>query len=289
MSKSYAVCIPTYKRNYPLSLELAKQKDVDIHYFVRQDDYDAGYYNHFYSLSNRIQLHTLPLHVQELGETRQAILQYCIDNDIDYCIMLDDGVYKLGKSNKRMKKFIESIIDKFENGYGATVAGSFVKRGYELPNGQRHKIKRHIKCDYFGNVPTQAIIIHVKRCVKVGLEYKSIKTVGFEDCAFFIDTIKKNCLVMSDDSWTFEAIVPNAKKSGGSHEFTTNLEEKYDAQAKLCKKYIGNMYGVQIQKRYRKYCNSMLTMIEIDCDYIRDIFFDYRNDKVLENHFKLWT
>lgn len=288
MNKSYAVCIPTYKRMFPASLRLAQQSNVDIHYFVRQSDFDNGFYNHFYDISEKIHLHPIT-GVHELGETRQSILDYCIDNDIDYCIMLDDGVYKFGKSNKSMNKFIKRIIDKFEDSYGATVAGSFVKRGYTLPNGERGKIKRKIDCDYFGNIPTQAIILNVKRCQQHELSYKSIDEVGFEDCAFFIDAIKKGCFIVSDNSWTFEAIVPNAKKNGGSHEFTTNLEEKYDIQMKRCKEYIGDMYGVQVQKRYRKYADSMLTMIEVDCDYFREVLTNSKNEKLVENQFKLWT
>lgn len=289
MNKSYAVCIPTYKRAYPLSLNLIND-DVDIHYFVRKDDLELGFYDHWlYGDEDRLQLHALPEHVHELGETRQAILDYCKTNDIDYCIMLDDGVYKFGKNNRKMASYIESIIEKFEDCYGSTVAGSFVKRGYMSTNGKRGKIKRKISCDYFGNVPTQAIIINVKRFFEFGLSYKSIEEVGFEDCAFFIDAVKKGCFIASDNSWTFEAIVPNAKKEGGSHEFTVSLEEKYDRQMKLCKDYIGDMYGVQVQKKYRNYADSMMTMIEIDCDYIREVFLNHRNEKLIENQFKLWT
>ena len=282
---NYAICIPTYKRKKPLSLELLNT-EATLHYFVRPEEDDAHFYDEMKKIKN-VEIHRLKYGLYELGETRENILEWCRENNIRYCVMLDDGVYQFN-----MIHCIDEIVEKMNSMPYNVIGASFYKTQCETLDGERHCIStKNTICrrsDIFGSVPTQAVLIDVKKAKELNLHYKSLDEVGFEDCAFFIDAIKKKAVFVCNPTWTFAAIVPNAKKAGGSHEQTISLERKYDIQMKRCKEYIGEMYGVQLQKRWRNYAQSLLTMIEIDCDYFRDVFLNYeKNEKIIDSQFRI--
>ena len=292
--KEYAICIPTYKRKNPLCLKLLEQdKSIELNLFVRQELLDEKYYDDLAKIE-RVNIIDLGKGLHELGETRSKIMKWCRSHSIRYCVMLDDGVYKL--YNKRIKgerqihDCIMSMINRLKSENAYFVGASFGKAEAMYCDNTTIDISSNIKQRYvLANVPTQAVLLDTNRCLLHHLRYKSLDEVGFEDCAFFIDALKKKCLYASDPSWQFAAIIPNAVKEGGSHENNTDLERKYDIQMKRCKEYIGNIYGVTMEKRYRRYAQSMLTMIEIDCDYFLEVlvYAPEENAKIIADKFEI--
>lgn len=295
--KNWKICIPTYKRKKPLSLMLLdRDEKIELNYFVREEELESGFYDALQKI-DRVNVISLGRGLHELGETRERIMQYCRQENVDYCVMLDDGVFNLDYTRcdlsiSELFRRIENRIEK-DKEKDRIVGFSLVKAvaktlAYEKFVNIYPYACLSTQIDYLANVPTQAVILNVKQCEKYDLHYKSLDEVGFEDCAFFVDALKKGCLFASNIAYTFSAIVPNAKKEGGSHEHTTSLELKYDTQMLRCRKYIGDIYGISIQKRYRKYADSQLMMIEIDCKYFREVLTDLEhNQKIVDNQFKI--
>lgn len=294
--KRYAICIPTYKRKQPLCLKMLKEdSNVELNLFVRQELLDEKFYDEL-EKRDRVNVISLGYGLHELGETRERIMQWCRDNEVKYCVMLDDGVYNIQSSifsdidsAYHITRTIELMCNRMDWEKENVIGASFMK--YEAMNCYEHKTtldKNIVEEYYLANVPTQAVLLDIKKCEKYDLHYKSLDKVGFEDCAFFVDALKKGCLYASAPQWLFAAIVPNAVKPGGSHEKTTNLEYKYDFQMKRCKEYLGNIYGVTLEKRWRNYAQSMLMMIEIDCKYFREVLLNpVVNKQIIDDQFKI--
>ena len=292
--REYEICIPTYNRLDPLCFNmLQSDSDITLNMFVRQELLDSGFYDSWKSLE-RVNVISLGYGLEELGETRERIMDWCRAHKVRYCLMLDDGVKRvrgnledvgvdacMTRAITRLKR--DALGDKC---LGMTLCKIF---GY-LPDGKSVACPYLPRRQYFNTIPTQAVLLDVKRVSMAGLHYRSLKRVGFEDCAFFVDALKKGCVYAADDSIWFNAIVPNAKKPGGSHaNLDYDLEAKYDAQMKRCWEYIGPMYGVRMEKRYRSYAQCMLTMIEFNLDYFYEVLIasPEKNRKIIEKRFAI--
>lgn len=294
MSKrEYEICIPTLNRLNPLCFNLLKENaDVVLNMFVRQELLDQGFYDPWKNMP-RVNIVSLGYGLEELGETRERIMDWCRAHHVKYCLMLDDGVKRVYYSDNKqglnyvMERAIRRLVrDTFgDKCIGMTLCKIFGYKGEErcvCPSLPRRF--------YFNVVPTQAVFLDVERVSKAGLHYRSLKRVGFEDCAFFVDAIKKGCVYAADDDIWFDAVVPNAKKVGGSHaSLDYDLEAKYDEQMKRCFEYIGPMYGVHMEKRYRGYADCLLTMIEFNLDYFYQVLIKEpeKNRKIIEKRFAI--
>lgn len=288
---SWRICIPTHGRQEPKSLRLLNtDPSLELYYFIREEESDL-----YWRLRSKERVHVISLGtgLHELGETRERIMQWCRDKSIDYCIMLDDGVislnrdYTVATTSITLDEFIATFEQHDMSDF--VVGCSFVKKFALNDDDRLIKLDVPKPRDYLMNVPTQAVMLDVKKCAKYDLHYKSLDEVGFEDCAFFVDALKKGLIFASNANICFSAIIPNCKKIGGSHSANENLERKYDIQMQRCMKYIGNIYGVQMQKRWRNYAQSMLTMIEIDCDYFYEVLVKNRgaNAQIIKDGFKI--
>lgn len=292
----YKICIPTYNRKDLLCLELLKDPTIELNLFVRQEALDEGFYD-FLKNHKRVNLISLGRDVKDIGDTRERILQHCVDENVDYCVMLDDGVYDLyiqrdEFSRDNQHKVIEELIHAIEhrpNGLPCA-GGGFRKDDALFADGVRKKINFGITCrNMLGFTPTQAIILNVKVCKEYDLHYKTLDVVGFEDCAFYVDALKKGLVFVTPWNCCFGAVVPNSTKSGGNHSLNENVEHKYDKQAYTCREYLGDIYGIGMSKRYRSYANAFLTMVEVDNDFFWEVLVKNRkiNAKIIDSNFKI--
>ena len=292
MSK-FGIFIPTYNRKSPLCLNLlTRDSDIELNLCVRSELYDKGFYDELEKL-DRVNIVKLGYGLTELGETRERIMEIVKLKNIDYCLMLDDGVkdiFDVANSNFSLTQVIECairVIEESENAIGFT----FLKRHVLDENGKSIRELRHFDKlyeRYFLTFPTQAVLLDMKKVLKYDLHYQSLSTVGFEDAAFFGDAIKCGLTYVGSYSIQMNAIAPNIKKSGGSHSESEQLEERYDTLNKRCMKYL-NMMGTSIEKRYRNYVGGYLSLIIWDLDFFRDVLITNRekNQKIIDNHFKL--
>ena len=293
---NWKLIVPTYGRKEPLILQmLDKDPNLTISFAVRPELDDDNFYDEL-KARDRVEVIRLPYGLHELGETRQAILDYCKNNDIDYCCMFDDGMINLvDMTNDKLtiSDVIEKAINKIESGkYADITAGfsMFKRYGYRNDGTSVLAPDGHIKDrDYFVAFPMQAVILNMKVVNKYNLTYKSLDEVGFEDCAFFWDVIKQGLVFAGDKYIRIDGLIPNMKKNGGSHTEAQNLEQKYDIQNKRCLNYVGNVYGVAYEKRYRSYANGLLSAIIWNLDYYYEVLCEKRelNQQIIDSQFKI--
>ena len=288
----YEICIPTLNRLNPLCFNMLRENEqIHLNMFVRQELLDQGFYDSWKDM-DRVNVISLGYGLEELGETRERIMDWCRMHKVKYCLMLDDGVKRVYLNDgvdRSINAVMTRAITRLKNDrFGAKCIGMTLHKIFGIKDDQSKLCPSLPKRDYFNVVPTQAVLLDVERVSSAGLHYRSLKRVGFEDCAFFVDAIKKQCVYAADDNICFDAIVPNAKKSGGSHaNLNYDLETKYDKQMKRCFEYIGPMFGVHMEKRYRKYAGCLLTMIEFNLDYFYEVLVQDRenNRKIFEKKF----
>lgn len=291
--KGYEICIPTLNRLDPLCFKLLDANpNICLNMFVRQELLDKGFYDSWKALP-RVNIVSLGYGLEELGETRERIMDWCRARRVKYCLMLDDGVSRVYYSDcqHELEFVIERAMNRLETDeFGDKCIGMTLCKIFGYKDGKKCLCPKLPRRQYFNVIPTQAVLLDVERVSKAGLHYRSLKRVGFEDCAFFADAIKKGCVYAADDDIWFDAVVPNAKKIGGSHtNLDYDLEVKYDAQMLRCFNYIGPMYGVRMEKRYRGYADCLLTMIEFNLDYFYQVLIQEpeKNRKIIEKRFAI--
>ena len=293
-SKPWALCVPTHNRKEPKILKmLNSDPELEINFFVRTELYETGFYE---ELEKRDRVKVIPLGygLCELGLTRDRIMRWCEDNNIDYCCMFDDGIFNVSDS-LNISATISEVFDncvsimrtnKFSD---RTIGFSFHKRIGEYADG-RHVIWDDSSLgehEYFLTFPAQAVILNVKLAKEKNVRYKPLYEVGFEDCAFFADAVRQSLVYCSRKSFTIDGIVPNEKKLGGSHSSSESLEQKYDVQNQRFMRYAGPMMGYHLEKRYRSFAKGLLSLIIWNTDFFREVLCEKpeENKEIVDNLF----
>lgn len=268
----WKLCVPTLGRKNPLILKmLDKDPSLEIDFFVRGEDYESGFYDEL-KQKDRVHVHSLGYGLHELGTTRKRILNWCEANEVDFCCMFDDGIYNVEDTiwHTSISRTLTLACTKMINDqkWNKVIGFSFVKRYALQTSGEEKFVNVHSKNDwYFVNFPCQACIIDVQMAKRNKVSYKSLDDVGFEDAAFFIDSIKKGLIWIGRKNICIDGVVPNASKSGGSHSSSESIEQKYDLQTSKCMNYIGDFPGVRIEKRWHNYMNANVAFIIYDLEY----------------------
>lgn len=293
--ENWKLCVPTYGRKNPLILRMLDNDDeLEINFFVRQEDINAGFYDEL-ALRDRVNIISLGFGLHELGETRQRIIDWCLDNGVRYCCMFDDGITNVDHAccAYTISEIFDTCIalmqhDKYHD---KMVGWSFHKRWGIYEDGRQVRWNDANVADeeYFLTMPAQALIIDCYKMTDNNITYKSLDEVGFEDCAFFADCVKKGLIFGARRHIRIDGIVPNQKKKGGSHVDSESPEEKYDIQNARCMKYIGPMMGVRVEKRYRSLADGLMSYIIFNTDYYREVLCDKpeQNKEIIESQFMI--
>lgn len=86
-SKVYPVCIPSYNRPDAKLLQILQHEDVPVYLFIRKEQYEM-----YSKYSDKFKIIKLS-NVHNIGQTRNAIIRYCIKHKIPKIFMLDDDIY----------------------------------------------------------------------------------------------------------------------------------------------------------------------------------------------------
>ena len=298
LKNNIRVCVPTYNRKQPKCLEMLElDKELELDLFVRQELIDDGFYDELMK-KDRVHLHSLGKDVTCIGDTRERIFDWCKQNNVKYCAMFDDGVCNLVNTNNLNMSISDvfnmcaDIMEKseFEDRYAGFC---YIKRVAYYADGHTaiYDDSKIADEDYFLFAPFQTCFWNIEVLAKHDLHVHTLEEVGFEDCAFFADCLKKGLVCGSRKYIKVDGVVPNETKAGGNHTLTENIEKKYDKQVAKCMKYIGNMYGVYIEKRYRSYAKGLLGFITFDLNYFREVLVlkPEENKAVIEGEFKYET
>lgn len=286
--KNYKILVPTYKRKNPKILNmLSLDKDLELYFCIRHEE--LQFYDDFCK-DKRIHFVDLGENIVDLGDTRKRMMQYAIDNDIKYVVMLDDtldNVYDVDDKSKTITQCIEECVNRLETD---ELKQYCIMYQFHRPERKRCiSDKEHKK--YFVCCPVQAYIINTKLYARYGLKFKSYKESGSEDEAFFVDTLQKGLVTCSNVKINVSGDLPAVKKEGGTHDrayMLENLEKVADERENTLMNYIGRMYGVYVTKKHRSTIGCLFAMASFDYDYFYNVLVKNRelNQKVIDCGFK---
>lgn len=290
------VCVPTYNRKEPKCLEMLElDKELELDLFVRQELIDEGFYDEL-AKRERVHLHSLGEGVTCIGDTRERIFDWCKIHNVKYCAMFDDGVCNLINAkheDKTISEVFNECVEIMESSplKDRYVGFCYIKRVAYYADGHTalYDDSKIAEEDYFLFAPFQTCLWNMDIIREQHLHIHTLKEVGFEDCAFFADCLKHGLVFGSRKHIKVDGVVPNETKAGGNHTLTENIEKKYDRQVAKCMEYIGNMYGVYIEKRYRSYAKGLLGFITFDLNYFREVLVlrPEENKSVIEEGFQI--
>lgn len=285
--KNYEVFVPTYNRKDPRVLKLADQ-GLEITLCVRSEAYNDGFYDEL-SCHKNVSILPCGYGLYDSGGTRIAIMKYCCMHGIKYAVMLDDPideVYYVKDLKSDPTYAIEKCVERLETD---PLKEYCILFQFNSPNRKY----TNVSCDskYFLGMPLQAFIVNVDLAYKYKLQFGTRNEVGFEDEAFFIDSVKAGLITCSDADYMVNGGLPNVPKAGGSHANMgqETLEEKYDRLQQVFLKYIGPTYGVYLTKAYRSTIGGFCSYGMFDYAYFKDVLVDHRerNKAIIDSHFRI--
>lgn len=299
MSELFRICVPTYKREKPLCLQLLeKDESIVLHLYVRKAEYESGFYDGI--KQKRIVFHLISDNTVDIGDTRKQVLESCIEDKVKYCVMLDDSVTDIFifDEKDRPTSVINYAIElmKYDELHDYVADFAFAKYGSIDNDGSLVVLDRSFIDEkrYFTTFPCQCHIIDVNKIKAAGITYHAVADCGFEDANFLGDIIKAGLVVIGRKYICFNAAYANKLKTGGTHTVMSTdlkaLERKYDKFNKMSLDYL-KLDGTSIEKRYRKYVGCNLSLIKWDYDFYREVLVEKReqNKDIIANHLSTYN
>ncbi len=263
------ICVPTYKREWPAILSCVRYNpNLTFHFCVRQSEYLSGYYDKpQFDLPNlRFLLLDEP---QCIGETREQILQKAIEENYEYCLMIDDTQFGIHDTTNRittLKTILSNCIDRFETDPLRDKAFAFIfsrKAFSTTPKKQK---------TYFLSQLCQTYILNCRICKQYDLHFKKMSEVGVEDLTFYYEAADKGLIALSDTRFIRIGILPSVRKEGGCHvgnEKRTEQDVQNERFAILVKYYAEHGYTKPLVKRVDSVLYPGTFYYKFDTDYAR--------------------
>lgn len=278
------IYVPTYRRKTFPVLNFLKDENITLTLCVRSEEDDYGFYDELKKL-DRVNILRLGYSIKDIGETRQAILQHCIDNNIDFCPMFDDSVIRIATlDNAGPAEIIQCCIKTMQlDDYFNCIAGlGFVtRRAYKTETAYREYYLPSMDEYYFADFPSQAIILNVKVLKQHRIQYHAIQYKGLEDCVFVLDCLREGLIFKFNPSYRKDALAANMPKEGGNHvehDVSTKVRQKYNFCSAKTFNFYKDMMGIYPVGRYRGYLQGEMLLIGFDWSYFRDVLVYDRNN-----------
>lgn len=273
------ITIPTYKRKWPNFLQLVRQCDnLTFHVFVRENDYNNGYYNEpQFDLPN-IKF-VLLNDVHELGETRERMLQYAINNNYKYNLQMDDSQYGLQDTTGKINYFdsiLLNCINRFETDIykDKAFAFNFARKAYS------NNIKK--QKTYFLSQFCQTFILNCEICKQYDLHFHCLDYCGLEDLSFIIHAVNKGLIELSDTRFIKTGTAPCLPSSkGGCHD--CNYKELNRKRVEGIYNYVMSTDNI-IDKNFLQKVDSILYpetyYYKFNTKYAKKKLLHIENDKI---------
>ena len=273
INNNILICIPTYRRQFIDAMCMIKNNpQIRFNICVRKDEYENGYYDiPFFDGNDNVRFIKLE-NVDDIGTTREAILNYAYDHDYKYVLMIDDTIYSIVNIGRKMSfvGILHNCLDRLENDPLASKAFGFI-----FPyHSQRLDT-------YFNTQLCQTYILNTKVCKENDLHFYRLKEVGVEDLYFYYQAVKKGLVALSDKQFVRIGQHPSApNRKGGCHdENKRGSDEQTERMNKLLeviendsehdKEYIEKVHsvlypGTQYIKMNTQLCYDRLIVPEIN-------------------------
>lgn len=287
-SKYYEVFVPTYKRAKPAILKmLQKDKNLTLNFCVRHEEMNFPAYKFIKNkYKDRVNFIDLGKGIKDIGETRRRIMNYAYSHYLPYCVMIDDGItnffYQLN-GTMTISECLELAIRELDKRQVA-IACTFRRQEDKFVGVS----SEDTTCC---GIMQQAYVISVYRAFSHDISFKSLKKVGFEDAAFMLDAFKAGLYTISVPFLFMEGKAPNVIQKGGNHVDTdvAKFAKSYDKKSKQLSKYIGQMYGVSFEKKFRNRYQAQVTYCIVNYAYFREVLVENRrnNANLINSKFKM--
>lgn len=279
------IFVPTYgKADLPI-LQMLKDPLIRINLCIRSDC-DKSIYDEVRKL-DRVNFIELGYGINNLGQTRQRIVSYCLEHDIRYCAMFDDGLtdVKLNDVSCISDAIYMAILrlKSFNEDY-PTCCYCFSRKGDNFLG-----VDKSDKC--FSGLPLQAVVLDCQILSKYGVNYEDMDICGLEDVAFFMDAVKEGLVFIGFQDYYVVGKLPNVIVKGGSHtdESIEQFIKRRDRDHKRLMDYVGPTYGIMLTKKWRESLGFSLTYARIDFGYFREVLVNHRleNADLIKNKFRI--
>lgn len=237
------ICCPTYRRKTPAILNLlAKYPSDKIYFFVRQEEFDSGFYDDWNIYPNA---EIIPLkNLTNIGNTRMAIIDYCKSSNIKYCTMLDDSVSDMvsltGKTT--LYEMIDDIIENeiLSDSFADKIAA--VKIPVRKPKTTKTGEKTYSSSLY------RSVLIDVQKISEKSINYVDSKLCGHEDFVFAYELHINGLFSIVSDRCKSKGrpCLPGRTENGGTHQNSDvkTIESETNLKSEKSEEYLKNKYGL---------------------------------------------
>lgn len=228
--------IPTYRRKFPKCLELLKQfPDCRMTLFVRKEEFSSGFYNHLLS-ENQIDFVQLS-DCHDIGDTRQKIIEYCFENDFDYCLMSDDSVSNFSNISHSKFSFSKMMLDIINE------ITSDKNSKYIVSN--RLGLRKNLKKSY-NNAIAKCFLLDIKKLKQKNLNFVIAKECGHEDFVFAYECHIHGLMSIHSQIYVAKSrgSLPTVGEEGGTHSstITHEVEDFINQKSELSYQYLTEKY-----------------------------------------------
>ena len=246
------LCILSYKRpNAPIFGKKSKLMECMSpqwsHVFLRKEDYGAYEY-----LKDKVSLEILPEWVCEAGTTREAILQWAIQNQHENIFMFDDRVYDictLAPKYTKNGKQIMGVMDD-SNPYTSLLVWEYLQQTYpttiSMPSIAGYNwYTENINRDFKVNNPGGGYVcfqVNVQDCQKYNIHYGNTTIYGIDDTYFLYQILKAGLPSRIFTDLEFKEVYPEQITGISGSNATTNLPRKerlIHMKTIFCEKVLG--------------------------------------------------
>lgn len=226
------ICIPSYKR--PSGIAIKRLRDIPLKkfLFVRSEELDI--YREI-AHENNFTLVKLK-NVNDLGDTRQKICEWCNYKGFDWVFMFDDDISKVELLSKQGEKITSSRIlyepeesPRFE--YAALEIWYKIAKKYNLslssPNHRAYDRFEHGYLQINCSPCIQCTLLHIPDVISVG-NYKTKEKIGNEDYYIQYKLMSQKFLCGKIGIIEYDCPSVGINKGGCYEDYVANpTQEKY--------------------------------------------------------------
>lgn len=229
------VFVPSYKRPKAIFLRRAFLYDFPLYVFVRKEDSGYEY------LRERPNTYLVKLkHVNDIGETRAAMLRYADKKGIEKVFMLDDDISRLDLTVFDEEKGVarasgtvmgqpedwRKVLNRWEKSWKdeALLGASYRPFSWSM---KQEQITRKIRAQL-----QQCVGVNVALLMRNGLNYRSNSEVGNEDLFLQYECYKKGLPALKTNSVQYDCPAMGSG-TGGCNSDGVSIEEKQTRRVSL--------------------------------------------------------
>lgn len=226
------IAIPSYKRPHTKILAKLRHIPLDKYLFIRPEDYES--YKEP-AETNGFKIVKLKK-VTDIGNTREAIVNYCHSKGFEWVFMFDDDISKVECLAESEDKITSARIlyepdqaPRFEIKALRVWYDVARKNDFSLssPNHRAYDRFKHGLVQINSSACIQCVLLHVPDIVEVG-NYKSLRLVGNEDYYLQFKLMEAGKRVAKIGSIEYDCPNVGAGKGGNNADEYTNINERYE-------------------------------------------------------------